>query len=257
MPKQPPGDIDHTVTTDHWIRKPAESPAPQDDPLPNSSTPLAEFWGAGDRFEAAIARVMYSLSSGTIEDAKEGSNLLRQGLQEFPNDTRLQCWLGFGLKRQRRMVEAIPYLEQAWRAWSNRPHVSDLSEEEIISLHVELAETYRLKGEGSSREALEVIESLMRIAPDYVRGHTLAAELYLAQGRMDAAVRAMRRGLELNPATSALWLQLGKHQLVSEQSAAEAIASLRRALELDPLLSEAEHLLRQAEELVSQKTQSH
>src|SRR5262249_26034632 len=102
MRRQPPRDVEHTVTTDHWIRKPSTIVTPKDKGPTSPLVPLVEFTGKVDQAELGVAHVMYSVSGGNIANAAEGARLIRDVLQQSSNQTRLQCWLGFGLERQQR-----------------------------------------------------------------------------------------------------------------------------------------------------------
>jgi TolB-like protein/Tfp pilus assembly protein PilF len=83
-------------------------------------------------------------------------------------------------------------------------------------------------------EAKEHYERAIELDPNYATAHHWYAEGYLIPvGRVDDALRQIRKAKELDPLSAAIATDLGK-ELYFARRYDEAIAELRRALEVDP-----------------------
>jgi serine/threonine-protein kinase len=90
--------------------------------------------------------------------------------------------------------------------------------------------------EAAAQKALE-------LDPMLSEAHTALAEISVREYRWNQAERSFRRALELNPNNAVAHLQLGAFLLVPLGRFDEGIREVRRALALDPLSLEANHLL--------------
>lgn len=91
------------------------------------------------------------------------------------------------------------------------------------------------EAEGELRRALEQRK-------DFTEAHVGLYDVYRAQGRFDAALAQIESAIELRPGWSQLWFFRGV-MLNRMHRDAEGEAALRRAIELEPRLSEAYRIL--------------
>lgn len=87
---------------------------------------------------------------------------------------------------------------------------------------------------GRHDQALRAIDRALLIDPAYADGHVLRARIHLYAGREAQAMSALQTALSLHPAPPAAYLEvLGEIQLAQDRLA-DATASCRRALEINP-----------------------
>ncbi|UAK25200.1 aspartyl/asparaginyl beta-hydroxylase domain-containing protein [Sphingomonas nostoxanthinifaciens] len=102
--------------------------------------------------------------------------------------------------------------------------------------------------QGAAADARARLERLVAQSPRDPHALHALAQLDLAQGRPGAAVTLLARAAEADPAAPPLWLALARAQLAAGAGPAAEIASLDRAIALDPYLLPALLHKAQAEE---------
>jgi tetratricopeptide (TPR) repeat protein len=233
MPGVEPADIEHTVTTDHWIRRNAVlSATPHRPGPPGHDAPLVDFFhetGPGDQ---GIAHVVAGVGQKDQRHLARGTTLLGRALASDPGNLRWQTWLALGECRRDSSEPAAARLDTLlasvsdWRA-------TPLDDQEVTTAYIELAQTYLRAGKIDS--ALAALDRLMQVAPDCMTAYELAARIHVGSRRHADAIRVARAGLERNPAIASLWWTLGWKQYDFAHRPREALTSLLRALELDPM----------------------
>jgi tetratricopeptide (TPR) repeat protein len=229
MPKRGHGDIDHTVTTDHWIRRPVDHDGVDDTLQSNEYIALADFFGVASSGDRGIATVRYGMAQHKPIYVQKGVQLLRDAIHDQPRSIRWQYWLGYALRQEGALDESREYLE---RAFGDGAKARVLSEAELVGLHLELARLYLAMG--SPRRALEVCDELAKFAPENVACHELAVRAHAQLGQPQLLLRRAQTGLELDPTSHYLWGMLGLGQWAFERNPTRALESLTRALELEP-----------------------
>jgi protein O-GlcNAc transferase len=107
------------------------------------------------------------------------------------------------------------------------------------------ANAMRLNARGSGGEALALLDAALERNPALFWASIASGDIRAERGELDAAARAYRRTLELQPPAELAARVLGKLAAIERargQSAA-ALAAYRRALELDPQLAELHYNL--------------
>lgn len=93
--------------------------------------------------------------------------------------------------------------------------------------------------------AQELLERALRANPSYAPAHHDLAWVRMAQGRLDDAVAAIRRGQELDPLSARATMDVG-WVLLRARRYADAAAQARKTLELEPRMLEATACLAEA-----------
>jgi tetratricopeptide (TPR) repeat protein len=84
------------------------------------------------------------------------------------------------------------------------------------------------------RDSIAVWQNVVRVAPHNVRAH-MNLGVYLGKaGRYDEAESHFRYALDHKPTYHACWYNLGQHQHRDQKSPQDAVASFRKAVELNP-----------------------
>ncbi len=157
------------------------------------------------------ARAEGLVNVGRFEDAAEA---YRAGVAALPNRFDMVAATGAFFKEQRRLAEARPYLESAVALQPARP-----------SPWVLLAELELL--EGRFREAHSVATRGIASAVESAELWGVLSEAYVGGGLLDAAVRARRVSLALEPGSAQGWTRLAE-LLEAAGGNPEAIAEARR-----------------------------
>ncbi len=93
--------------------------------------------------------------------------------------------------------------------------------------------------------AQDLLERALRANPSYAPAHHDLAWIRIAQGRLDDAVAAIRRGQELDPLSPRATMDVG-WVLLRARRYADAAAQARKTLELEPRMLEATACLAEA-----------
>lgn len=159
---------------------------------------------------------------GDIEGALRA---YRQALALAPRHPPALNLMGAGLLQLGRAHEAVPYLESAARGQRGDPHVlGNLGQAYLaVERHADAADAFR---------------KASRIAPRSVQFHVGVAAAIALEGRLaDAETLLTRLGARF-PDAPLVWLNLG-NVLRDARRFDEAIAAYRKALTLDPALTDA------------------
>lgn len=87
---------------------------------------------------------------------------------------------------------------------------------------------------GLHDQALHAIERALQIDPNYADGHALRAWIHHYAGRPTQAMASMRTAMRLNPRPPASYLEVLGEVQFAQGSLADAAASFRRVLEINP-----------------------
>jgi protein O-GlcNAc transferase len=99
-----------------------------------------------------------------------------------------------------------------------------------------------LLARGKPEEAEDLLKAAAAVHEDFPDVHIALYDLYRAQGRFDLALEHVEQALRLRPGWALAWFYRGV-LLNRMHHTAEGETALRRAIELDPALSEAYRLL--------------
>lgn len=188
-----------------------------------------------------------------------------RGLAVEPENVELLNAKGFALFQQGKSEQAVVSLQQAidldpmhWKSHNNMALASvDLGELEVAEAHYReslaiepQAAIYNdlgfvLTRQGLHFEAEEMYRESLELDPESATTHYNLGALVAGRGELAEAEAHFRASIEIEPtsrAYTALGLTLSRQQDRDEES----IASLRKAVELDPGNQEARRLLAQA-----------
>ena len=240
MPKRDPKDIEHTTTTDHWIRRDAiyRSPAERDGPPgpPPRYVALIDFFGVATAGERGIAHVMYGHTWQRADYLERGLRLLSEARRSDPSNPRWLYWASLALAD-------LGASEQAYRLCANAMALASdpelrrlLNEEEILDLYLDYIH-YALQ-RGDLAAAAKASRELLTLAPESLDAALAQCQAELAAGNQLGAERLARRVVRANPSKALGWQLLAAsllHQQKDLEEATQAAMNARRWDPLDPL----------------------
>jgi tetratricopeptide (TPR) repeat protein len=173
---------------------------------------------------------MYSKFDKAVQDGKAGDTALaisewEELLKEYPDDARIQNYMGAVLVQTGRTEEAIPYFERGLKI---NPQYRDI-QHNLISALLAL---------GRVREAIEQLEKALAVSPNSSDLHNSLGSLLSRNGQLKEAAAQFKRAIEISPDLADAHLNLGTI-LLSTGRPVEAAEQLSRAIESDPSLSAA------------------
>jgi tetratricopeptide (TPR) repeat protein len=126
--------------------------------------------------------------------------------------------------------------EQRLKSWLKRGHERQFREQ--------MTRGTRLLQESKPKEALPLLKRAHEIRPDEVNAALNLASAYILLGRYKLAVPVLEEALKYEPANAQLWINLGAAYLgnpvlASDEQQLKAMASFRRALQVDPFAPSA------------------
>lgn len=146
---------------------------------------------------------------------------LRKVLDRHPGTGAVHNNLGVWYEVNQEVGPAIQQLQQAIASEPNNP-----------LYHYNLCKV--LVSIGNFERSAEEAEAVVKIAPHWEHGIAQIGEVYSFLGRFDDALAALERGLGVNPACAALW-HVKTSALLYSQRLDEALTAARKAVELEPL----------------------
>ncbi len=199
----------------------------------------------------------YSFLRAGIANERTGNypaavKIYRRGLEIEPENVELLNAMGFALFQQGKSDEAVVALEKAvevdpkhWKAHNNLALASvDLGEFELAEAHYRESLAiepqpaiyndlgFVLARQGLPDEANEMYRKALELEPGSATAHYNLAVSLAGSGELAEAEKHFRAAIELE-ATSPAYAGLGV-VLVRQSQMDEGIASLRKAIELDP-----------------------
>ncbi|MCL7745924.1 tetratricopeptide repeat protein [Halalkalibacter alkaliphilus] len=199
---------------------------------------------------------LYQMQS--LDEVAEQKLLL--AAQAAPNETIISYGLGEFYLERGDYIKSIPYLKKAVHASERLPNV-----------HVELllADAYSASGQfedaleyyerglknhldpnalfgygftafqvGDMILAIEQLEALMALDPDYSSLYPYLAKAYEAEGRLDDAFETLERGMKIDEFNESLYIHAGKLSF-KKQNPVEGETLLRKVIALNPSNVEA------------------
>ena len=237
MPKRDPKDIQHTTTTDHWIRRDAifQSPPRSEGPPrpPDHYVALIDFFGVATTGEQGVAHVMFGHTWRRADYLEQGLNLLGEARRGDPNNPRWLYWASLALADLGATEQAYQLCRQAVALAADETIRVQLSEEEVLDMYLDYI-NYALQ-RGTLEEAGKAANELLAIAPDCLDAVLAQAHLELRAGRHLAAERLARRVVTSNPSKALGWQLLATTLLAQGKDLEEATTAARNACRWDPL----------------------
>ena len=181
----------------------------------NPRTPSggASLGGAGSADEL-VQRAGLALNS---QRPSEAELIAREVLRTHPQHPRALHVLGYALLMQGRAEDAIVALEPAARS----RHDPEIDTQLAIAL----------RRAGRTDDALSRLKRATKRLPPYAPAFRELGSLLAAQEHYDAAIEALRRGLDLAPLMSDLSIQLG-YIFLARRDCSNARTAFARALEI-------------------------
>lgn len=180
-----------------------------------------------DPFVIRRTQLLATLADGH-EDASTERDLLAQA-EARPDDAEVQGGLGRLRMRQGRHAEAIPYFRRAASLDAGgRGKWRDLAT--TAGFWAQLRQARDQREAGAFNDALQHVDAALALKPAQPDALALRADLWLAQGRADAAEAAWRDVLKVNPSHEASLDALAT--LLTRQGRSTELAQLLPAAEV-------------------------
>lgn len=120
------------------------------------------------------------------KDYAKAEKLLEILVEAFPHDARVRMWLGYALKSQQKLSEAIECFETASRLQPCNPTI-------LNSLGAALHD------QGRSAEAIKWYRTAIAAAPDFVEAYNNLGCALQDEGRSQEAIGCFERVIEISP----------------------------------------------------------
>jgi superkiller protein 3 len=200
-----------------------------------------------------------AITAERAENYVEFENVMRKGIQLYPNEARFYYGLGITLQRAGKLEEAIADYRKAIEldpkyatAYYNLGVVlSDLGKKEeaitayrkAIEFDPKDAAAYhnlgnRLSELGKKEEAIAAYRKAIELDPKYATAYYNLGVVLSDLGKKEEAIAAYRKAIELDPKDVKAYNNLGS-QLSDLGKKEEAIAAYRKAIEIDPKVTVA------------------
>jgi tetratricopeptide (TPR) repeat protein len=200
-----------------------------------------------------------AITAERAENYVEFENVMRKGIQLYPNEARFYYGLGITLQRAGKLEEAIAAYRKAIEldpkyatAYYNLGVVlSDLGKKEeaitayrkAIEFDPKDAAAYhnlgnRLSELGKKEEAIAAYRKAIELDPKYATAYYNLGVVLSDLGKKEEAIAAYRKAIELDPKDVKAYNNLGS-QLSDLGKKEEAIAAYRKAIEIDPKVTVA------------------
>jgi tetratricopeptide (TPR) repeat protein len=160
----------------------------------------------------------YNLGRALSDQEKpdEAIDAYKKAIELNPNYAEAHCNLGHVLKRQSRFAEALRYLKRGHELGSKNPQWKYPSARWVASAHYSLG--IALNGQGKLDEAIDAYKKAIEVNPNYAEAHCNLGYVLKRQRRFAEALHYLERGHELgskNPQwkyPSARWVEDVKRQ---------------------------------------------
>ncbi|MFC0470275.1 tetratricopeptide repeat protein [Halalkalibacter kiskunsagensis] len=203
---------------------------------------------------------LYQMQS--LDEVAEQKLILAQ--EKAPNEVIISYGLGEFYLERGDYIKSIPHLKKAVHSGESIPNVH---------LKLLLAEAYSASGQfedalefyreglkenlepnalfgygftayqtGDMILAIEQLESLLTLDPDYSSLYTYLAKAYEAEGRLDDAIETLQKGMKVDEYNESLYVHAGKLSF-KRQMPTEGEEFLRKVIALNPSNVEAVHTL--------------
>ena len=189
----------------------------------------------------------------------EFENVMRKGIQLYPNEARFYYGLGIALEKTgkkedaiaayRKAIELDPKLASAYTNLGIVLNDSGKKEEaitafrKVIELDPKLVIAYYnlglvLDDLGKKEEAIAAYRKTIELDPKFAIAYSNLGLVLSDLGKKEEAIIALRKAIELDPKLASAYTNLGG-VLSDLRKKKEAIIALRKAIELDPKLAAA------------------
>ena len=235
MPRRDPKDIQHTTTTDHWIRRDAilhPAPRPEGPPMPPPRyVALIDYFGVATPGERGVAHIMYGHTWQRADYLEEGLRLLAEARRADPRNPRWLYWSSLALADLGHPAQAYALCRSALQL-SMEGERELLSEEERIDLYLDYVQ-YELQ-RGNLEAALSALSELLEWAPACLDALITRGQIELQAGKTQVAERLARRAVRSNPSKAEGWQLLATSLLLQRKDLDEALTAARAAARWNP-----------------------
>ena len=235
MPQRSTREGIHLVFTDHAIPRLPKTGSPSPPPLlkPNSHVELVSAWPGAAIDEATIGAaqaLLHETMGPQLPSLEKASVLLKRVVASNPADSDSRYWLGSASLALGNAAEAIAQLDQVVR---QQPQ--NYQARFRLALAQEAAAS---APSATASAAIAQYERLIADVPAWLEPYSRLAKLYLAGQRPADAVRVLEAQLAQQP-SSAAFSALALAQRLAGRSHEQALATVNRAIALDPRQPEA------------------
>lgn len=186
--------------------------------------------GSKLRYAAIAAAVLVIAGSEAISTRRhlahwrDTESLYEYMLTTEPNIPSLHGNLGFALKTQGRLDEALSHYRQALKISPGQFDIRNNMADVLIA-------------QGKLDEAIGQLRQILRIRPDFARAHTNMGNAMAAQGKLDEAINSYNQSLKFKPDYAEAYSNIG-NVLAMQGKLDEALANFHKALEIAPYHTE-------------------
>ncbi len=195
-----------------------------------------------------------AITAESAENYIEFENVMRKGIQIYPNEPRFYYGLGIALQRAGKLEEAIAAYRQVIKlqpdsasAYYNMgTALSDQKKlEEAITAYrkaIELdpkdAAAYNnlglvLYGLGKKEDAIAAVRKAIELDPKLAQAYNNLGNALSELGKKEDAIAAYRQAIKLQPDYADAYYNMG-NALSNQKKLEEAIAAYRKSIELEP-----------------------
>jgi superkiller protein 3 len=159
-----------------------------------------------------------AITADSARNYVEFENVMRKGIQLYPNEARFYYGLGIALRRTGKLEEAIAAYRQAIKL---KPDDADA----YINMGNALSDQKKLE------DAIAAYRQAIRLKPDYAYAYNNLGVALSDQKKLEDAIAAYRKAIELDPKYAAAYIGLG-NRLSDLGKKEEAITAYLKALSL-------------------------
>jgi tetratricopeptide (TPR) repeat protein len=231
MPRGEPSYVQHTVYTDHWIRRARTNKAEAKD-ADGGLVVLEDFWNDShwkDEREG-IAHVAYAIFSGNMENLKRGIEML--GEVASRGQMHREGWRRLGMGA---MLSGDPRL--AARAFQQGVQGTP----DDATLRIGLGTALRMTGD--RKRALVELDKANQLAPGLLEPYVESATVYVELRQPHKAAELLESSLARYPNQASVLAMLGMvyYQFLGDRQ--RGVDRLERASQLDPDNLDLRHTL--------------
>ncbi len=224
MPRGHPADVQHTVFTDHWIRRPQQSEnTTEPKPLPAGPVLLRAFWDdpKPDEERQGLAHLSFAFAKGGRANLEFGIELLQKAA--LHGNLHLEGWRRLGMAG---LAKRDPSLAGSAFQQALRLDPNDGKSQMGFGM--------ALGAFGDLDRALAELESANRSAPDQLDAYPEVSAIHMQRRQPERALAVLEQSLRLNPHQPRVLAMIATVHCQDLANMDQGIDAFRRAIQLDP-----------------------
>jgi tetratricopeptide (TPR) repeat protein len=223
MPRGRPTDVQHTVFTDHWIRRPVAEPVAPHKPAPAGPVRLQPFWSEPkpNTEQLGLAHVSFAFAKGGRANLDKGIELLRNAAGQ--NELHLDGWRKLGMA-----ALATGDSRLAGTAFEKALQLDPNDGKSRLGLGM------AKNSIGDNVGAMAELESAIRIAPGQLEAYLVASTIHLQRHQLRRALTLLDQSLQVYPFQPEVLATMGSVYCQESLDLERGIDLFERAIQLEP-----------------------